>query len=532
MKFGPLPLADAEGAILAHSLVGASGPIRKGVRLTAEHLRALAAAGMTEVAVARLEVGDVHEDEAARRIAAALASPSIGAEPAATGRSNLHAAATGLLLIDRDAVDAMNRVDAAITIATLAPYSVVSDGRMVATVKIIPYAVREESVRRVESLARAGRSLDIASFRPLRVGLVATKLPSLKPATMDKTRRVLDERLAKAGSAVMSEIRLPHDAAAIGEALRRQKADGADLLIVFGASAVVDAGDVVPEGIVAAGGRVAHVGMPVDPGNLLVLGDLDGVPVVGAPGCARSPRENGFDWVLNRLLAGLAVGSGDISGFGVGGLMMDIASRPHPRHAGGPKVAAVVLAAGEARRMGGPNKLLATIAGRPLVRIAAEAALASRAAMVVVVTGHRAADVATALDDLEVIQVHNPAYATGLASSLRTGIEALPPDIDATAILLADMPGVTAATVDRLIDAYHTEARPIVVPTFDGRQGNPVLWDRRFFAELAAIAGDTGARGLIAAHADVVARIEMGAEVATDLDTVEALQAAGAALPA
>ena len=156
--------------------------------------------------------------------------------------------------------------------------------------------------------------------------------------------------------------------------------------MVFGASAMVDADDVVPAGIREAGGTIRHLGMPVDPGNLLILGEIGGKPVIGAPGCARSPKENGFDWVLNRLLAGLDVTPDDITGLGVGGLLMEIVSRPQPREGGESeaeaahekKVAALILAAGQGRRMGGPHKLLATIDGKPLVRIAAEAALSQR----------------------------------------------------------------------------------------------------------------------------------------------------------
>ncbi len=103
------------------------------------------------------------------------------------------------------------------------------------------------------------------------------------------------------------------------------------MVIVFGASALCDFDDVIPAAIRAAGGEVLRAGMPVDPGNLLVLGRLGETPVIGAPGCARSPKENGFDWVLDRLIAGLDVTSDDIAGMGVGGLLMEIPTRPQPR---------------------------------------------------------------------------------------------------------------------------------------------------------------------------------------------------------
>ena len=194
----------------------------------------------------------------------------------------------------------------------------------------------------------------------------------------------------------------------------------------------------------------------------------------------------------------------------------------------GPAIAALILAAGESRRMGGANKLLATFDGRPLVRIAAEAALASRVGSVTVVTGHDAAAIEAALDGLSVRLVHNPDYAGGLSTSLRTGIRGLPAGIDGVVVMLADMPEVGPAVVDRLIDAYRPENHAeIVVPVWAGRRGNPVLWGARFFADLAAVAGDSGGRQLIRRNGELVVEIEMGAAVTRDVDTPEALAEAG-----
>ena len=204
--------------------------------------------------------------------------------------------------------------------------------------------------------------------------------------------------------------------------------DGAELVVVFGASAIADRRDVIPAAVEAVGGRIEHFGMPVDPGNLMLIGQARGQPVLGAPGCARSPKENGFDWVLMRLLAGLPVSRADITGMGVGGLLMEIVTRPQPRAEPEPekaqRIAAIILAAGRSTRMGGPNKLLAEIGGRPLVRIAAEEALASRARPVIVVTGHQRDKVEAALAGLDVQRVHNPDFAEGLSTSLKAGLAA------------------------------------------------------------------------------------------------------------
>jgi molybdenum cofactor cytidylyltransferase len=275
--------------------------------------------------------------------------------------------------------------------------------------------------------------------------------------------------------------------------------------------------------------------MPVDPGNLLLMGRLDGVPVLGLPGCARSPKINGFDWVLQRLLAGLPVGPKEIMRMGVGGLLADIPSRPLPRaktvvsgapsapHA--PRIAALVLAAGQSRRMGTLNKLLIGIDGKPMVRHVAEAVLASQARPLIVVTGHEREKVEAALAGLPANFVFNPDYAEGLSTSVKRGLAALPVDIDGVAVCLGDMPKIRGAEIDRLISTFNpVEGRAICVPTRGGKRGNPVLLAKRLFSELANVSGDIGARELIAAHPELVTEIEMESDaVLTDIDTPQAL---------
>lgn len=330
MKFGPVKTQDAAGALLAHSMGLSGGRLKKGHKLSQADVTALAAEGHDQIVVARLEPGDVEENEAAARLAKLLSDDNMIAEAAFTGRANLYAKHSGIFEVEAEVVDALNRVDPSITLATLADDIFVEEGRMVATVKIIPLAVAGDALAKAEGLLGGQAAMKFSPSRPHKVGLVATRLPTLKPATMDKTAKILAERLERAGSTLNDEERVGHNADAVADALRRMK-DKHDLLIVFGASAITDRLDVIPAGIEQAGGTVVTFGMPVDPGNLLLNGKLDDVFVIGAPGCARSPAENGFDWVLQRTLAGLSTDVDYVTGLGVGGLLMEIKARPQPR---------------------------------------------------------------------------------------------------------------------------------------------------------------------------------------------------------
>lgn len=191
-------------------------------------------------------------------------------------------------------------------------------------------------------------------------------------------------------------------------------------------------------------------------------------------------------------------------------------------------LAALVLAAGQGSRMGGPNKLLAQLGGRALVRCVTEAALASRLSPVIVVTGHEAPAIVQTLAGLDVSVLFNSAYPDGLSTSLRCGLAALPPACDGVAVLLADMPFITGAMIDTLVATFEAgDPHPIVVPTHEGRRGNPVLWPRRFFVDLMRLSGDQGARELIATRAREVVTLEIGEAASIDLDTPEAFSQFG-----
>ena len=312
-----------------------------------------------------------------------------------TGRSNLFARERGVLVVDGKRIDRLNQAHEAITLATLPAYAVVEPEQMVATVKIIPFAAPSDALAECLDLAAQAPLVQVAPFSPRRYGLIQTVLPGTSAKMLDKTARVTAERVQRVGGEIAGESSCEHDSAALAAEIGR-RAPEADVLLVVGASAITDRRDVLPAGIVAAGGAIQHFGMPVDPGNLLLLGRAGRAAGAGpARAAARSPKLNGFDWVLERLAAGIEVTARDIMRMGVGGLLMEIPCRPQPRQEkeqaaapARPRIGAVVLAGGQSRRMGERNKLLLEVNGRPMVRHVVEAALEAGLREVVIVTGH------------------------------------------------------------------------------------------------------------------------------------------------
>src|SRR5947207_14795461 len=237
MKFGPASPADAVGGVTVHTLRQGSLVLKKGTTIGPAEVESLQRAGVKEIVVVRLEAGEVSEDAAAAAIAQAVAGDGIQVERAFTGRANLFTDRAGVLVVDRAKVDRINGVDEAITFATLAAYKPVVEGEMVATVKLIPFGV-EARLRDAAVTAASGGALRIAPYVITRVGVVSTLLPGLAPKVVEKTLRVTAERLAPAGASIIAERRVPHDEAALAAAIKELLGFGAELVIVFGASAI------------------------------------------------------------------------------------------------------------------------------------------------------------------------------------------------------------------------------------------------------------------------------------------------------
>lgn len=542
MFFGEFRIAEAEGVTLAHTLNLGAKTLKKGRVLSAADIALLQAGGIAAVTGARMEAGDLGEDAGAAAIAALLVGPNTETRKPYTGRCNVHAALRGVLCVDAARIDALNALDEAIAIGTLPDHALARPGQVLATVKIIPFAVSQELVARYRAIAAAGPLLRLAPLAPRRAALILGELPGMKENVFRGTVTATRNRLEGFGSRLALVLRCAHARSDYERRLREALAAGCDLILVAGATVTKDRLDTVPAAVVAVGGAIDHFGMPVEPGNMLLAAHVPtglpsvvgAVPVLVLPGCARSRRTNGLDWVLARLLAGLPAGRDEIVRMGVGGLIRSplepddeeegetesVASVPK----GTPNVAALVLAAGRSARMGGTNKLLAEVDGVPMLARAANAALASLAASVTVVLGHEAEQGEALLAGRPLNVVRNPDYAQGMSTSLAAGLAALPAEAEAVVVLLADMPRVNASHIDRLIAAFDPKRPAIVVPMHDGRRGNPVLWPRELFSEMRAVTGDRGARALLERHAARIATVEMDAAIHADVDTPDDLR--------
>jgi molybdenum cofactor cytidylyltransferase len=334
MKFGAVPIDEAKGTILAHKLIGGDGRklFNKGHVLSAEDVVLLRSLHIEEVIVAAPEPTDLTENEAARRVGGALAGPGVRVTAPGVGRANLIATVTGPLRLNVAALDRLNNIDEGITIATLREHTLARAGQLVTLVKIIPFAVALARVEDVEAVAR--ESAPVIAVRELQsrsVALIVSGPASARDSLLDDFTEPVRDRIAALGSTLDTVSYVPHTSESIGQALESEYAAQRDLVLLASISATIDHDDVIPTAIRAAGGSVAHFGVPVDPGSLLVLGYIKQTPIIGAPGCIKSPKTNVIDMILPRLLAGERLTRADLVAMGHGGLLDDISERPMPR---------------------------------------------------------------------------------------------------------------------------------------------------------------------------------------------------------
>ena len=528
MWFGKLPVEQCQGCVLAHSVKVAGKRIAKGTLLNDELIRQLADSGISHPVVARPGANDINENEAASLLAAAAIKESVGVrtDKAHTGRMNIYASCDGLLSYRTDAVVAANSISEDITLSVLSPDQWVLTGRMIASAKIIPYAVDRDDLNNAAKLL-GDTALRVIKARQGNAVLIQTTLPSLKATTLDKTKTVTAQRLQSRSMTLSQEFRCDHTPQALVECLEKSVALAPDLILIVGASAISDRKDVLPDAVVQSGGTVQRVGIPVDPGNLLMLAQHGSTQILGLPGCARSPKHNGFDLLLDRMVCDLPVTDQWLNSLCVGGLLDEVHSRPQPRVADGgeQKIAALILAAGSSRRAGSVNKLLHEYNGKSMLCSVVESVQASAVSASVLVTGHQADEVEKAVQQYGIETRYCASYASGMAHSIATGISALQKH-DAVLVCLGDMPHISSEVINQIISAGEGSIiDKIFIPVCEGQRGNPVMIGRSFFDALLQNEGDIGARYLIQQYPEKITEVEISSDsVLRDYDTSEALR--------
>jgi len=535
VHFDSYDCGAAEGIILAHTIRLPGKTLKKGRVLSAGDLVELQGNGIHSVSGVRLEAGDVDEDEAALEMSRALAGPLLDIGKPVAGRCYLYAQSDGLALVDRAVIDAINLLDAGIFVATLSEHAECLHQQAVASIKVIPFAIARRQLDDCLQLAgsKAG-AIGLQAYRAVgSVALILTETVGLKESLLSSTSRVTRERVSAMGGHILFERRCGHTVAELSAVLAEALAMDVGLILVCGASITVDPADIVPSAIVACGGTVDHFGMPVEPGNMLLLAHIGTCPVINMPGCSRSPKLNGLDWVMQRVAAGLPLGKKEILSMGVGGLIKDISHRWRMREQhnlieqfqSSGKVAALVLGAGRSHRMGEQNKLLASVGGVAMMQRVVDAALKAELVSTTVVTGWQAGEVRNLLRGRDVAFVHNADYQQGLAGSLKLGLSSLAPDVDGVIILLADMPFINSVHINELLAEFNPATeRDIVAPIRDGRLGNPVIWSARYIPAMMKLEGDRGARPLLDEFAASVWEVPMGDDaIFMDVDTPAAL---------
>jgi molybdenum cofactor cytidylyltransferase len=521
MFFGNIKVQDSLNCILAHTIVINNNKINKGTIITKKHKKFFIDNDIKNIVGARLSKNDFHEDDAANIVANKFRNSDLALEKAYTGRANILANKSGLLIIDEQKINQFNKISDNITIATLNNNSNVKKGEMIATIKIISFAVQEKFINLIKK-SYLKKSLSIHSYINKKCALILThhNKENIKLNAISEKR--IKSRLKNLNCNLDLISKCEHDSIIISKKINSLLKKNVNLILILGSSAIVDIKDKIPEAIKISNGSIIRFGMPVDPGNLLLLGNINKTSIIGLPGCARSPSLNGFDLVLEKVISGNNISKQDISNMGVGGLLKTLNKRNvEEKKSKNYNITNIILAAGQSKRMEETNKLLIKIGKKTMIDKIVDTSLKSSASDTIVVLGFESERVKESLSNKKILTINNKDYNKGQSTSLQCGISGLSEDCDAAVILLADMPNINYQLINKLIENYDPDSNnSIIIPTFNGKKGNPILIDREFFPDILSIKGDKGAKDIINANKNSIKKIpHKDSSVLNDIDT-------------
>ena len=531
MKILGLDPQESLGSVIAQTYNLPGKTISKGTFVTSEIVDYFKEFDVQTILCAVPANGDIHEDEAAEAISNAIDKNQIYVEKASTGRVNFKSQSLCLVRYERALIREVNLVDESIAFSIVEHNQLLAKNDLIATLKIIPFFTQKKYVDQVISILAKNELFNTHSLNRKKVSLIQTSFEWQKKSMFKATSNVTRNRLEALDCSLNEEKLICDDYKALCSEIRSSTGSGIDILLISGASAITDRSDYIPKAILSEGGEIIQYGLAVDPGNLLLIGKVGNTTVIGMPGCARSPKLNGFDWVLQLLMADIPISREELAEMGAGGLLMEIASRPLPRALAKSvskrekKVMGVILAAGNSTRMGKDNKLLRNIGDAPLIRNTAIEMLKSDLDSCSIVLGYQSDKVADVIKDLNVNLILNPLWKEGQASSLRAAINTLDSTYSDLLIMLGDLPGIKSIHINSIIEEHlltDNRKSKITIPSFKGQKGNPVIWGRSFFDDLSNLEGDVGGRTLFSEHPAAINILEMeNPWVVKDTDTPE-----------
>ena len=531
MKILGLDPQESLGSVIAQTYNLPGKTISKGTFVTSEIVEYFKEGEVQNILCAVPDNGDIHEDEAANIISNEIDRSHIYTEGASTGRVNFKSRSLCLVRYKRDLIKKVNLVDESIAFSIVEHNQLLAKNDLIATLKIIPFFTQKKYVDQVISKLAKNELFKTHSLNKKEVSLIQTSFDWQKKSIFKATSNVTRNRLEALDCSLNEEKLIRHDYEVLRSEIKSSVESGIDILLLSGASAIIDRSDHIPKAILSEGGEIIQYGLAVDPGNLLLLGKIGKTTIIGMPGCARSPKLNGFDWVLQLLMADIPINREELADMGAGGLLMEIASRPLPRALAKSvskrekKVMGVILAAGNSTRMGKDNKLLRKIGDAPLIRNTAIEMLKSDLDTCSIVLGYQSDKVADVIKDLNINLILNPLWKEGQASSLRAAINTLDSTYSDLLIMLGDLPGIKSSHINSIIEEHlltDNRRSKITIPSFKGQKGNPVIWGRSFFHDLSNLEGDIGGRTLFSEHPAAINILEMDDPwVVKDADTPE-----------
>ncbi len=452
--------------------------------------------------VAYPDNNDWHEQKITEQLANDFLGENIKCEITKSGRVNFIAKIDGILHFNTENLDKFNELTPEITMATRPYCTQIYQGEIVASCKIIPYFVAGNIVKKSMVLAKKS-CLNISPLQGGKAHLIFTYLEEIPPQKLQKSAQIFQKRLLKYNYEVGKISNVRHHCQELSEFLTQIPPKDFDLIAIMGAVSIADINDIVPKALINCGGKIIRYGMPVDPGNLLLLGEISNCPFLGLPGCAKSPKFNGLDFILQRLAARINITSKDIAQLGKIGLLPENYDRGALRAVNYPvasKPLIAILAAGKGERMAQDlAKPLTIFRDKALLEWVIDninQALPSKDIIIIVNDSPQGKQVQEFCLTKQYKFIINNQYNEGIASSLRLAVNYASQTHSALMVFLADMPNITPKTIATIWQEFQRDTQNImaVQPKFGSQLGHPVVFNPRIFSELAKLSGDTGAK--------------------------------------